>query len=69
MAILLAIQFINVSFGYYEIIKAGDIVTVLTKSLKPLATTKRDGKWFNFDAGRFTSISVWFCSIFQLYCQ
>jgi len=50
MAILLAIQFINASLGYYEITKAGDAVAALKKSLKPLATVKRDGKWANLDA-------------------
>ena len=42
--ILLGIQFINASLGYYEIVKAGDAVAALKKSLKPLATVKRDGK-------------------------
>jgi H+-transporting ATPase len=50
MAILLAIQFINATLGYYEITKAGDAVAALKKSLKPLATAKRDGKWKNLDA-------------------
>jgi H+-transporting ATPase len=50
MAILLAIQFINAGLGYYEITKAGDAVAALKKSLKPLATIKRDGKWINVDA-------------------
>lgn len=50
MAILLAIQFINASLGYYEITKAGDAVAALKKSLKPLATVKRNGKWANIDA-------------------
>eukprot|EP01040_Poterioochromonas_malhamensis_P007402 gene7402-7984_t len=50
MAILLAIQFINASLGYYEITKAGDAVAALKKSLKPLATVKRNGKWQNIDA-------------------
>lgn len=50
MAILLAIQFINASLGYYEITKAGDAVAALKKSLKPLATVKREGKWSNIDA-------------------
>jgi H+-transporting ATPase len=48
--ILLAIQFINASLGYYEIVKAGDAVAALKKSLKPLATVKRDGKWSKIDA-------------------
>lgn len=50
MAILLAIQFINASLGYYEVVKAGDAVAALKKSLKPLATVKRDGSWQNIDA-------------------
>ena len=48
--ILLGIQFINASLGYYEIVKAGDAVAALKKSLKPVATVKRDGKWANIDA-------------------
>jgi len=50
MGILLAIQFTNASLGYYEIVKAGDAVAALKKSLKPVATVKRDGKWQNIDA-------------------
>lgn len=50
MGILLAIQFINASLGFYEIVKAGDAVAALKNSLKPLATVKRDGKWSNIDA-------------------
>eukprot|EP01038_Epipyxis_sp_PR26KG_P012711 gene12711-17047_t len=50
MGILLAIQFINASLGYYEVVKAGDAVAALKKSLKPLATVKRDGQWQNIDA-------------------
>lgn len=49
MGILLGIQFINASLGYYEITKAGDAVAALKKSLKPVATVKRDGKWQNID--------------------
>lgn len=49
--ILLGIQMLNASLGYYEIVKAGDAVAALKKSLKPLATVKRDGKWSNIDAG------------------
>lgn len=45
MGILLFIQFSNASIGYYEITKAGDAVAALKKSLQPLATVKRDGKW------------------------
>jgi magnesium-transporting ATPase (P-type) len=50
MAILLLIQFANASIGYYEITKAGDAVAALKKSLKPLATVKRDGKFAVIDA-------------------
>eukprot|EP01033_Poteriospumella_lacustris_P003610 gene3610-2603_t len=50
MAILLTIQFVNAGLGYYEVTKAGDAVAALKKSLKPLATVKRDGKWSNIDA-------------------
>jgi len=50
MAILLAIQMINASLGYYEIVKAGDAVAALKNSLKPLATVKRDGKFININA-------------------
>eukprot|EP00981_Chlorochromonas_danica_P015754 scaffold14378_cov187-Ochromonas_danica.AAC.9 len=49
-AVLLAIQFINASIGFYEITKAGDAVAALKKSLKPVATVKRDGKFSNIDA-------------------
>ena len=49
-AILLAIQFINASIGFYEITKAGDAVAALKKSLKPSATVKRDGKFVKMDA-------------------
>ena len=51
MSILLAIQFINASLGFYEIVKAGDAVAALKASLKPQATVKRDGKWQNVHAG------------------
>ena len=50
MGILLAIQFINASLGFYEIVKAGDAVAALKKQLKPEATVNRDGKWLNMDA-------------------
>ena len=50
MIILLAIQFINASLGYYEIVKAGDAVAALKKQLKPEATVKRDGKWQTIEA-------------------
>ncbi|KAG2442961.1 hypothetical protein HXX76_003035 [Chlamydomonas incerta] len=51
MGILLGIQFINATLGWYETTKAGDAVAALKASLKPLATAKRDGKWANIDAG------------------
>ncbi|KAJ1381318.1 E1-E2 ATPase-domain-containing protein, partial [Ochromonadaceae sp. CCMP2298] len=50
MGILLMIQFTNASIGYYEITKAGDAVAALKKSLKPIATVKRDGVFVNIDA-------------------
>ena len=50
MSVLLGIQFANASIGYYEITKAGDAVAALKKSLKPVATVKRDGKFMNIDA-------------------
>lgn len=49
-AVLLFIQFANASIGFYEITKAGDAVAALKKSLKPVATVKRDGKFKNIDA-------------------
>eukprot|EP01134_Creolimax_fragrantissima_P006554 CFRG6554T1 len=48
--ILLAIQFINATIGWYEITKAGDAVAALKASLKPTATVKRNKKWINIDA-------------------
>ena len=42
-AILLAIQFINATIGWYETVKAADAVAALKASLKPLATVKRGG--------------------------
>ena len=50
MGILLAIQFLNASLGYYEITKAGDAVAALKNQLKPEATVKRDGSWIKMDA-------------------
>jgi H+-transporting ATPase len=50
MIILLVIQFVNASLGFYEIQKAGDAVAALKRSLKPLATVKRDGVWKNINA-------------------
>ncbi|GIL72639.1 hypothetical protein Vretimale_4385 [Volvox reticuliferus] len=48
--ILLGIQFINATLGWYETTKAGNAVAALKASLKPQATAKRDGKWVNLDA-------------------
>lgn len=48
--ILLGIQFINATLGWYETIKAADAVAALKASLKPKATVKRDGKWQEMDA-------------------
>ena len=50
MGILLGIQFLNASLGFYEITKAGNAVAELQKSLKPEATVKRDGKWAKIHA-------------------
>ena len=48
--ILLLIQFVNASIGFYEIVKAGDAIAALKKSLKPIATARRDGKWAQINA-------------------
>ena len=48
--ILLGIQFLNATLGWYETIKAADAVAALKASLKPKATAKRDGKWQEMDA-------------------
>ncbi|KAJ1440789.1 E1-E2 ATPase-domain-containing protein, partial [Ochromonadaceae sp. CCMP2298] len=50
MGILLFILFANASISYYETTKAGDAVAALKKSLKPIATVKRDGSFINIDA-------------------
>eukprot|EP00475_Leptophrys_vorax_P025001 TRINITY_DN3479_c0_g3_i1.p1 TRINITY_DN3479_c0_g3~~TRINITY_DN3479_c0_g3_i1.p1 ORF type:complete len:960 (+),score=272.83 TRINITY_DN3479_c0_g3_i1:233-2881(+) len=50
MGILLLIQFVNGSIGFYETVKAGDAVAALKASLKPSATVKRDGKWSTINA-------------------
>jgi len=50
MSILIFIQFANATIGFYEITKAGDAVEALKKSLKPLATVRRDGKWQEISA-------------------
>ncbi|GLC35934.1 hypothetical protein PLESTB_000520900 [Pleodorina starrii] len=48
--ILMGIQFINATLGWYETTKAGNAVAALKASLKPQATAKRDGAWQNMDA-------------------
>ncbi|GLI68820.1 hypothetical protein VaNZ11_013324 [Volvox africanus] len=48
--ILMGIQFINATLGWYETTKAGNAVAALKASLKPQATARRDGKWVNLDA-------------------
>eukprot|EP01116_Phalansterium_solitarium_P005452 TRINITY_DN170_c0_g1_i1.p1 TRINITY_DN170_c0_g1~~TRINITY_DN170_c0_g1_i1.p1 ORF type:complete len:1049 (-),score=200.83 TRINITY_DN170_c0_g1_i1:289-3435(-) len=50
MGILIGIQFINATIGWYESTKAGDAVAALKASLKPSATCKRDGEWKVIDA-------------------
>eukprot|EP01116_Phalansterium_solitarium_P007560 TRINITY_DN202_c0_g3_i1.p1 TRINITY_DN202_c0_g3~~TRINITY_DN202_c0_g3_i1.p1 ORF type:complete len:952 (+),score=338.15 TRINITY_DN202_c0_g3_i1:184-3039(+) len=50
MGVLLGIQFINATIGFYESAKAGDAVAALKASLKPTATCKRDGTWKVMDA-------------------
>ena len=50
MGILLLIQFTNASISFYELNKAGNAVSALKSSLKPLATCKRDEKWIVVDA-------------------
>lgn len=50
MGVLLGIQFINATIGFYESAKAGDAVAALKASLKPAATCKRDGTWKVIDA-------------------
>ncbi|EIE23688.1 plasma-membrane proton-e [Coccomyxa subellipsoidea C-169] len=45
MIILLLIQFVNASIGWYETTKASDAVKALKASLKPQATVCRDGCW------------------------
>lgn len=50
MGILLLIQLVNASIGFYEITKAGDAIAALKKSLKPVATVRRDGTWAQINA-------------------
>ena len=49
-SILLGILFANATISWYETIKAGNAVAALKKSLKPIATVKRDGEWKTIDA-------------------
>ncbi|KAG2499212.1 hypothetical protein HYH03_002792 [Edaphochlamys debaryana] len=48
--ILMGIQFINATLGWYETTKAGNAVAALKASLKPQATARRDGSWATMDA-------------------
>ncbi len=50
MGILIFIQFGNAFVAFYEENKAGDAVAALKKSLKAVATAKRDGKFQNIEA-------------------
>jgi H+-transporting ATPase len=49
--VLLFLQILNGSVGFYEDSKAGDAVAALKASLKPEAQVKRDGRWKKFPAG------------------
>jgi H+-transporting ATPase len=49
-AVLLGIQLINATIGWYETMKSGRAVAALKASLKPEATVKRDGKMMTIDA-------------------
>jgi magnesium-transporting ATPase (P-type) len=49
-AILCCIQFTNALISFYEINKAGNAVAALKSSLRPTATSKRDGAWTVMDA-------------------
>ena len=48
--VLLFLQCLNGTVGFYEDSKAGDAVAALKASLKPSAQVKRDGRWKNFPA-------------------
>jgi H+-transporting ATPase len=48
--VLLCIQLINATIGWYETMKSGHAVAALKASLKPEATVKRDGKMMTIDA-------------------
>ncbi len=50
LSILLAIQFLNASIGFYETSKAGDAVAALKKSLQARAYVKRDGAFIQIDS-------------------
>jgi magnesium-transporting ATPase (P-type) len=49
-AILCFIQFTNAFISFYEVTKAGNAVAALKSSLRPTATSKRDGAWTVMDA-------------------
>ena len=48
--VLLLLQIVNGTVGFYEDSKAGDAVAALKASLKPQAQVKRDGVWKNINA-------------------
>jgi H+-transporting ATPase len=50
-SVLLFLQILNGTVGFYEDYKAGNAVDALKASLKPFATAKRDGKFSNISAG------------------
>lgn len=50
-AVLVGINLINATLGFYETNKAGNAIAALKASLKPTSICMRDGKWNNtFDA-------------------
>jgi H+-transporting ATPase len=48
--VLMTLQILNGTVGFYEDYKAGNAVDALKASLKPIATVKRDGKFMNIKA-------------------
>ena len=50
LIVLLVLQIVNGTVGFYEDSKAGDAVAALKASLKPQAQVKRDGQWKNINA-------------------
>eukprot|EP00899_Mesostigma_viride_P013728 jgi/Mesvir1/22356/Mv17859-RA.1 len=49
--VLMFLQILNGSVGFYETCRAGDAVAALKAALKPSATCKRDGAWAVINAG------------------